>query len=70
MVAMGTLGALLTFAGRALYAPHLLTTQSFGLSPIEDQQIAGIVMWAPASLVYLLAALTILYRSMDARQIA
>jgi putative membrane protein len=67
MVAMGALGALLTFSRSALYAPHWLTTQAWGLSPIEDQQIAGIVMWAPASLVYLLAALTILYRSFDSR---
>lgn len=67
MVAMGALGALLTFSHGALYAPHWLTTQAWGLSPIEDQQIAGIVMWAPASLVYLLAALTILYRSFDSR---
>ena len=67
MVAMGALGALLTFAHRAFYAPHWLTTQSWGLSPMEDQQIAGIVMWAPASLVYLIAALTILYRSLGSR---
>ena len=67
MVAMGALGALLTFAHRAYYAPHWLTTSLWGLSPIEDQQIAGIVMWAPASLVYLIAALTILYRSLGSR---
>ena len=67
MVAMGALGALLTFAHRAYYAPHWLTTGLWGLSPIEDQQIAGIVMWAPASLVYLIAALTILYRSLGSR---
>ncbi len=62
MVQMGVLGALLTFAGRAIYAPHYLTTQLWGYSPLEDQQIAGIVMWAPASAIYLFAALTILYR--------
>ncbi|MBS7668114.1 cytochrome c oxidase assembly protein [Croceicoccus gelatinilyticus] len=67
MVAMGSLGALLTFAHRALYAPHWLTTQDWGLSPLEDQQIAGIIMWAPGSLVYLLAALTIVYRSLGTR---
>ena len=67
MVAMGALGALLTFAHRAYFAPHWLTTQSWGLSPMEDQQIAGIVMWAPASLVYLIAALSILYRSLGSR---
>ena len=70
MVAMGALGALLTFAHRALYAPHWLTTQSWGLSPLEDQQIAGIVMWAPASLIYLLAALAIVYRSLGPRPVA
>lgn len=67
MVAMGALGALLTFAGNALYAPHWLTTQAWGLSPLEDQQIAGIIMWAPASLIYLLAAMAILYRSLGER---
>lgn len=67
MVAMGTLGALLTFAHRAFYAPHWLTTQSWGWTPLEDQQVAGIVMWAPASLIYLLAALAMLYRSLGAK---
>ncbi len=64
MVQMGALGALLVFAGRALYAPHALTTQAWGLTPLEDQQIAGLIMWAPASAIYLLAALVILYRSL------
>lgn len=65
MVSMGLLGAILTFAGRAYYAPHWLTTQAWGLSPMEDQQIAGIVMWAPASAIYLLAAMVMLYRSLQ-----
>lgn len=64
MVQMGLLGAILTFGGRAFYAPHWLSTQSWGLSPLEDQQIAGLVMWAPASGFYLLAAIVILYRSL------
>lgn len=62
MVLMGLLGALLTFVPRAIYEPHLLTTQPWGFTPLEDQQIGGIVMWAPGSLVYLLAAMTILFR--------
>ena len=66
MVAMGLLGALLTFAGAALYAPHWLTTQAWGLSPLEDQQLAGILMWAPFGAIYLLAAMVVLYRSMRA----
>jgi putative membrane protein len=59
MVQMGLLGALITFAGSALYAPHWLTTQPWGFSPLEDQQLAGLIMWAPAAGVYLAAALAI-----------
>ncbi len=51
-VQMGLLGALLTFAPASLYTPHLLTTTSFGLAPIEDQQLGGLLMWVPASLLY------------------
>ena len=70
MVQMGLLGALLTFAGRAFYAPHWLTTQVWGFSPLEDQQVAGLIMWAPGAAAYLLVAAAILYRSLggsDAR---
>ncbi|MGB5780076.1 cytochrome c oxidase assembly protein [Allopontixanthobacter sediminis] len=66
MVQMGALGALLVFADRAYYTPHALTTQLWGWSPLEDQQIAGLIMWGPASAVYLLAAMTVLYRSLGA----
>ena len=52
-----TCGALLTFAGQELYAPHLATTAPFDLSPLEDQQLAVLIMWVPASLPYLAAAL-------------
>lgn len=62
MVAMGLLGALITFAGQPLYAPHLATTAPWGLSPLEDQQAAGLIMWAPASAIYLTAALIVLGR--------
>ena len=54
---MGLLGALITFASVPLYGPHLLTTAAWGLSALEDQQLGGLIMWAPASLAYLLAAL-------------
>jgi cytochrome c oxidase assembly factor CtaG len=49
----GLLGALLTFAGRPLYAAHLSTTAAWGLTPLQDQQLAGLIMWIPASLIHL-----------------
>jgi putative membrane protein len=66
MVQMGLLGALITFASAPLYAPHLLTTAAWGLSPLEDQQLAGLIMWAPAAAFYLAAALLIAWRWLHA----
>ncbi|WP_129791301.1 cytochrome c oxidase assembly protein [Sphingosinicella sp. CPCC 101087] len=62
MVQMGLLGALITFAPRALYAPHFAATAGWGYSPLEDQQLAGLIMWAPAAALYLGAALLLLAR--------
>jgi putative membrane protein len=53
----GGLGALLTFAPRPWYAAYGATTAAWGLTPLEDQQLAGLVMWIPASLSYLVATL-------------
>jgi cytochrome c oxidase assembly factor CtaG len=47
------LGALITFARHPWYAAHYGTTVAWGLTPLEDQQIAGLVMWIPAGFVYL-----------------
>jgi putative membrane protein len=54
---MGLLGALITFAPLPLYLPHYLTTEPFGLSVLADQQLAGLIMWVPAIIPYLAAAL-------------
>jgi putative membrane protein len=59
MVQMGFLGALLTLAPRALYGPHQLTTAAWGLTPLQDQQLGGALMWAPGGLAFLIAALII-----------
>ena len=67
-VSMGLLGALITFAGRPLYAPHFASTLSWGVSPLEDQQLAGITMWAPGSIAYLAAAMWIGWRWMNAER--
>lgn len=54
---MGGLGAILTFARRPWYQGHLATTAPWGLMPLADQQLAGLIMWVPAGVVYLGAAL-------------
>lgn len=61
-VQMGLLGALITFAGSPLYAPHFLTTEPWGLTALQDQQLAGLIMWAPSAGLYLAAALLLAQR--------
>ncbi len=67
-VLMGLLGALITFAARPLYAPHFASTLGWGISPLEDQQLAGIIMWAPGSIAYLAVAIWIGWRWLDAER--
>jgi putative membrane protein len=45
----GVLGALLTFAGRSLYAVY---DGGAGLTALEDQQLAGALMWVPPGFVH------------------
>src|ERR1051325_7423809 len=55
----GVLGALITFAGSVLYPAYNKTTWSWGLTPLEDQQLGGLIMWVPAGLVYIVAGLAL-----------
>jgi putative membrane protein len=59
---MGLLGAVLTFAGHPLYLWHLTTTAAWGMTPLRDQQLGGILMWAPGVVLFLWAALRSLER--------
>ena len=53
MLISGLLGALITFAPAAWYTSHLESTAAWNLTPLEDQQLAGVIMWVPAGIVYL-----------------
>jgi putative membrane protein len=56
MMHTSALGALLTFAPSPWYAHYVGTTL---LSPVEDQQLGGLVMWVPGGISYLVAGLWI-----------
>jgi putative membrane protein len=58
----GALGALLVFASRSLYAIHADGPAAWGLSPLEDQQLAGVLMWVPPAGLYLTAMSILLAR--------
>ena len=61
MLQTSALGAVLTFALSPWYAdPSQM--RAFGLSPLEDQQLGGLVMWVPGALSYIVVALWIVAR--------
>ncbi len=54
----GLLGTIITFAPAPLYAAgYGYTALLWGLSPLEDQELAGLLMGAPLMLLYILAGL-------------
>ena len=55
----GLLGALLTFAQTPLYPAVAAGARAWGLDPLEDQQLAGLVMWVPGGLAYLFAGIAL-----------
>jgi cytochrome c oxidase assembly factor CtaG len=56
----GALGALLTFAPFPWYPAYAKTAASWGLTPLEDQQLGGLLMWVPGGVLYLVAGLALL----------
>ncbi|MDX6805515.1 cytochrome c oxidase assembly protein [Terrihabitans rhizophilus] len=52
----GFLGVLLTFSPSLLYEA-MPDAGLWGMTPLEDQQLAGLIMWIPAGMVYAVAAL-------------
>lgn len=54
------LSVLLTFARTPWYSGYTTTTTPWGLKPLADQQLAGVIMWIPAGMIYLTAALTLM----------
>jgi len=54
------LAVIMTFARTPWYTSYATTTQPWGLDPLADQQLAGVIMWVPAGVIYLGVALTLL----------
>ncbi len=56
------LGALLTFSKVLWYPVYATTTTGWGLTPLEDQQLGGAIMWVPSSVVFIAVALVLMAR--------
>ncbi len=52
---MKLVGLLITFADTVLYPAYAVAPRVWGLAPISDQQIGGLLMWIPAAFVFWVA---------------
>lgn len=65
------LSVLLTFARAPFYAEYLTPPAAWGIDPLADQQLAGVLMWIPAGFVHTGVALFLVLswlRELDAAE--
>src|SRR2546426_12718753 len=51
-IPMSVVGGLITLADQVLYPFYAAAPRVFGLPPLADQQIGGLMMWVPGGLVF------------------
>jgi cytochrome c oxidase assembly factor CtaG len=65
----GALGALMSFSSSPWYADYAaMGMTGIGLDPVDDQRLAGLIMWIPGGLVHGLAALAMFYKWLKASE--
>ncbi len=70
MAHTGLLGALLTLTGRVLYTVQSPGARAWGLDPLADQQLAGLLMWVPGGMAYFAVAVALSVRMVRGRVVA
>ena len=53
------LGALLTFSTQVWYPTYVRTGGIWGLTPLEDQQLGGLIMWVPGGTVFVIVGIVL-----------
>jgi cytochrome c oxidase assembly factor CtaG/polyferredoxin len=64
-----SLSAILTFADHVLYRQYLEVPRLFGATALADQNCAGLIMWVPGSLVFLIPAALIAMQYVSPRHL-
>ena len=65
----GALGALMSFSQSPWYADYAaMRMTGIGLDPVDDQRLAGLIMWIPGGLVHGVAALVMAYHWLKASE--
>ena len=60
MMQSGALGALITLSGRVWYPLQAAGAAEWGFTPLQDQQVAGLIMWVVGGLIYI-AEMSVLF---------
>jgi cytochrome c oxidase assembly factor CtaG len=61
----GALGTLMAFSDSPWYSGYAaLGMTPFGLTPAEDQQLAGLIMWIPGGIVHAGAAFALIWKAL------
>jgi putative membrane protein len=63
----GVLGAFLIFCDRVVYPSYAVAPRLFGISSLEDQAIAGALMWVFGTFIYTIPAIIITVRLLSPR---
>jgi cytochrome c oxidase assembly factor CtaG len=58
------LSAILTFSDRVIYPAYAAGAGLRGLSPLDDQALAGVIMWVPGSLAFTIALLWLVLQAL------
>jgi putative membrane protein len=65
----GALGALMSLSASPWYADYAaMGMTGIGLDPVDDQRLAGLIMWIPGGLVHAIAALVCFYKWLKAAE--
>jgi len=59
------LSAFLAFCGRVVYPSHHSASMPFSLSPLQDQECAGALMWFWVTIAYLVPAIVVTVRMLS-----
>lgn len=59
-IPMQLVAALITFADEVLYPWYAAAPRMWGLTPLDDQKLGGLLMWVPGNL-YMFAAIGVLF---------
>lgn len=68
MLVSGFLGVLIAFSPYVWYPSYAHETIRYGLTALEDQQLAGTIMWVPSGVAYVAAALLVIWRWLSAME--